>query len=179
MAESTEMTTKLGELKIKLGEYESTIRDHTSAISSAKSKCDEWTRSDVGKIQRESFFPLCLFSPSSLYPRCKIASGDQRAVQVRAWRSKDNMDQDQELTNRRIRNSARSSSMEDPIHTCRPTRDALCLGIEVDIQLLSLHTRPRNRFHLLLGLQRRRRRGYRGITGASEEQPWLDVEIEI
>lgn len=49
------MTTKLGELKSKLGEYESTIRDHESAISSAKSKCDEWTRSDVGKIQRESW----------------------------------------------------------------------------------------------------------------------------
>lgn len=49
------MTTKLGELKSKLGEYESTIRDHESAILSAKSKCDEWTRSDVGKIQRESW----------------------------------------------------------------------------------------------------------------------------
>lgn len=49
------MTTKLGELQSKLGEYELTIRDHESAISSAKSKCDEWTRSDVGKIQRESW----------------------------------------------------------------------------------------------------------------------------
>ena len=69
------MTTKLGELKSKLGEYESTIRDHESAISSAKSKCDEWTRSDVGKIQREFWSIFRSF----LFPAGECATAYNRA----------------------------------------------------------------------------------------------------
>jgi hypothetical protein len=69
--------------------------------------------------------------------------------------------------------------MENSIPARRPTRDALCLGIEAYIQLLSLHTRPRDRFHVPLVFKRGRGRSYRGITGAGQEQPEPDVEIEI
>jgi hypothetical protein len=169
------MTTKLGELKAKLGEYESTIRDHTSAISSAKSKCDEWTRSDVGKIQRESMF--CPFSfPFSSFLRTLL---DPKRMYMRLSHWEETTSKRKRLTHRRVRNPARSPSMEDPIPTRRSTRDALRLGSQAHFQLLSLRTRPRDRFYLLPVLQRRRRRGYRRVVGAGQGQPGLDVEVEI
>jgi hypothetical protein len=63
-AETAESISKLNDLKSKLGEYESQCLEHTTAIASAKGRCDEFTRGDVGRLQRMSPFFLLTFFPS-------------------------------------------------------------------------------------------------------------------
>jgi hypothetical protein len=65
-AETAESISKLNDLKSKLAEYESQCLEHTTAIASAKGRCDEFTRGDVGRLQRMSPFFLLFFFPLSL-----------------------------------------------------------------------------------------------------------------
>jgi hypothetical protein len=57
-AETADSVSKLNDLKTKLAEYESQCLEHTTAIASAKGRCDEFTRGDVGRLQRMSPFFL-------------------------------------------------------------------------------------------------------------------------
>jgi hypothetical protein len=57
-AETADSVSKLNDLKSKLMEYESQCLEHTTAIASAKGRCDEFTRGDVGRLQRMSPFFL-------------------------------------------------------------------------------------------------------------------------
>ena len=62
-AETAESISKLNDLKSKLAEYDQQVLEHTTAIASAKGRCDEFTRGDVGRLQRMS--PFLLFFLSS------------------------------------------------------------------------------------------------------------------
>jgi len=53
-AETAESVSRLNDLKSKLAEYESQVLEHTTAIASARGRCDEFTRGDVGRLQRMS-----------------------------------------------------------------------------------------------------------------------------
>ena len=64
-AETAESITKLNDLKSKLAEYESQCLEHSTAIASAKGRCDEFTRGLVGRLQRMSAFFLPFFFPPS------------------------------------------------------------------------------------------------------------------
>jgi predicted nucleic acid-binding Zn-ribbon protein len=51
-AETSDSVSKLNDLKSKLAEYEAQVLEHTTAIASARGRCDEFTRGDVGRLQR-------------------------------------------------------------------------------------------------------------------------------
>ena len=63
-AETAESVSKLNHLKSKLAEYESQVLEHTTAIASARGRCDEFTRGDVGRLQRMSLSSSPRFSSS-------------------------------------------------------------------------------------------------------------------
>lgn len=54
-AELSEATAKLDALNVKLKELNSKKQESVSAISVAKSKCDQFTKSDVGKLRGRSY----------------------------------------------------------------------------------------------------------------------------
>jgi hypothetical protein len=74
-AETAESISKLNDLKSKLAEYESQCLEHTTAIVSAKGRCDEFTRGDVGRLQRMSLFFLLTLFPSLLLSSCAFHMG--------------------------------------------------------------------------------------------------------
>lgn len=60
--EFSELSTKLADLRNKLADQNAVRSEHESAIVSARSKCDEYTKSDVSKLQRR--FRIALASRS-------------------------------------------------------------------------------------------------------------------
>ncbi|KAL7420888.1 hypothetical protein Q5752_004842 [Cryptotrichosporon argae] len=68
--EVDEATAKADDLQAKLDELEAVKREHVAAIASAKSKCDQFTKSDVARLQQEyaSLQELHLWRPTRITP---------------------------------------------------------------------------------------------------------------
>jgi len=74
-AETAESVSKLNDLKSKLAEYESQVLEHTTAIASARGRCDEFTRGDVGRLQRMSLSFHLRYIPSPRSSSCVFHMG--------------------------------------------------------------------------------------------------------
>lgn len=139
-AETAESITKLNDLKSKLAEYESQCLEHTTAIASAKGRCDEFTRGDVGRLQRMSLVFFLFFFPSSSSSWCAFhmpiclshgMRGEDLDEDLKINRSR----RSRRLTNRRIWNPPRSTSMENqpPKGGSTPINILVRIGIEVQL----------------------------------------------
>jgi hypothetical protein len=58
ISETSDLASKLADLNSKLADYQIVINDHVVAIKGARSMCDEFTKGDVGRLQRMSSLNL-------------------------------------------------------------------------------------------------------------------------